>query len=115
MKNALAIPAPSMPKGKMKPRPKEDTENRGELERLVIEPAENGFSVRAEFEPESIDPKFDRYNQMPEPEEMVFESVETALAYITTMMKGQADYEATEDVKPAGKKSKAAAPPPEAA
>ena len=54
MRNALTVATPAMPK-----RPAEDTENRGELERLVIEPAENGFSVRAEFEPDKIDPKFD--------------------------------------------------------
>ena len=94
MRNALTVATPAMPK-----RPAEDTENRGELERLVVEPAENGFTVHCEFEPEKVDPKLDRYNQMPEPEEMVFESIDTALAYISTMLKGQADSEANEDKK----------------
>ena len=112
MKNALAIQLPSPSKAK---RPPEDTENRGELERLVIEPAENGFSVRAEFEPDKIDPKFDRFSQEPEPEEMVFESVDTALAYVAKMMKGQAADEASEGKKPAGKKKAAPPEPDEAA
>ena len=46
---------------------------------------------------------------------MVFESVDTALAYVAKMMKGQAADEASEGKKPAGKKKAAAPPEPDEA
>jgi hypothetical protein len=58
---------------------KSDKRNRGELSRVCIEPAENGFTVRCDF-----DPKDNGKKQMvyPEPETMVFESVTSMLKYL---------------------------------
>ena len=101
--NALAMPAP-IEKAVSK-RPKEDTENRGELNRVEIEVTENGFVTRCSFDPEKINPKLDRYSQMPEDEKMSFETPETALAYVGKLLKGQSDYEEQEG-KGDGKKKK---------
>lgn len=71
MNNALTmrVEAPTQAK-----RPKEDTENRGECCCISIDFTENGFATRASFDPEKIDPKKDRYSQMPEDEKFTFGS-----------------------------------------
>lgn len=101
--NALSMPAPVenvIPKTSKAAKPATSApkadKNRGEVSSIRIEPAENGFSVETCFEPKAIDPKIDRYNQMPESEQMVFETPESALAYVGKMLKGQADAEAAE-------------------
>jgi hypothetical protein len=102
MNNALStssmpmqMPAPKAPKGKAKPA----GDNRGELNRISIEPTENGFEVSCSFDPLKVNPKFDRYSQCPEDEKMSFESTGSAIAYVTKQMSGQTDAEAGE---PAG-------------
>ena len=105
MKNALAVSAPSLPKGKGKKKV-EDDDNRGELTRLVIEFTENGFDTCVSFEPAEIDPKFDRYNQLPEDEEFSWGDKQTdeGLTYVSELVKKHLGYEASDD-KPAGKKA----------
>lgn len=100
MKNALAMEPTSVPMPKMRGRKSADANNRGELECIQIDVAENGFEIVCRFEPKNVDPKIDRYNQMPEPEKKVFESTDSALAYLKGMMNGQTNYEAEEE-KPA--------------
>jgi hypothetical protein len=108
MKNALTIsPAEVQMPSKAK-RPASDTVNRGETNRISIEFTENGFSVVTSFDPEKIDPKLERWNQMPDDEKMSFNDCEAAEAYICGLMKEHMDYEASEgkgEKKPAaGKK-----------
>ena len=91
MNNALTMssPAPSSSR-----RPKEDTENRGECNCIGIDFTENGFATRASFDPEKIDPKKDRYSQMPEDEKFTFGSgavptkteADNVLAYIKELL-----------------------------
>lgn len=88
MNNALTMPTPAAPKAKSKSKDS-DSDNRGELSCIRIEPAENGWSVCCSYDPEKIDPKYDRYSQMPEEEEMVFESEASAGAYVLSAMKGR--------------------------
>lgn len=113
MKNALAMPAPSMPmpkgKGKLNAKKVEDDDNRGEVKRIVIEFTENGFNTCVSFEPDHIDPKFDRYNQLPEDEEMSYGSkeIEDGLVYVGDLVKKHLGYEKTEEKPTAGKKAAA--------
>lgn len=90
MKNALAIAPteamPRMPKGKKK----SGDDNRGAVDEISIRPADNGgATVRCSFEPKHVDPKRDRWSQMPEPEECVFESIEKALEHVNKLFKGE--------------------------
>lgn len=100
MNNALTMAAPAAPKAKSKPKAESDSDNRGELNCIKITPTENGFSVCSYFDPEKIDAKRDMYSQMPEDEEMSFESGPAALAYVTKMMSEHGSYE-SEDKKSA--------------
>lgn len=107
MRNALAISAASipLPQSKGKSKKVEDDDNRGESTRLVIEFTENGFNTCVSFEPETIDPKLDRYSQTPEDEEMSFggkSALDEGVPYITAMIQKHLGYEAAED-KGAGK------------
>lgn len=109
MKNALELPAPIAPsssytKSSGKAKKHEHGDNRGELEEITIRPASNGFTVCCRFEPAVLDPKIDRYNQTPEPEEMVFNTVEDALMYAGKRMRGDKSG-AEKSKKPAEKKS----------
>ena len=88
-RNSLAMSAPrSMPSTAQK----SDTENRGELECLRIETAENGFSVEARFEPDK--PPTEK-NGLPYPssELSVFETLPNLLKYVTKMLTEQVEYE----------------------
>ena len=113
MKNALAVALPS-PK-KMK-RPAADTDNRGELNNINVEMTENGCIVRCSFDPDKIDPKMDRYSQMPEDEKYSFDDIGKASEYIKGMMTDQMDHESGEDggkkIKVAEKKAPVKAAPP---
>ena len=115
MKNALSISPASVPAPKKLKRPSDDTGNRGELDSINVEMTENGCIVRCSFEPKDIDPKQDRFSQMPEDEKYSFDDVDKAGAYVIGMMKGQMDYEAKENggkekaSKGAGKKPTAKA------
>ena len=84
-KNSLSMSMPSTAQ-------KSDTENRGELECLQIETAENGFSVEARFEPDK--PPTEK-NGLPYPssELSVFETLPNLLKYVTRILTEQADYE----------------------
>lgn len=97
MNNALAMQsAPSAPPARRTTTDSDD-KNRGEVSRLAIELADNGgIMVRASFEPKKINPKFDRYSQLPEDEEMAFETVDRALAYIRKMLVSGSEEEKTE-------------------
>lgn len=95
MKNALSISPADVPsKGRSAKRPKEDSANRGELNGINIELTENGCIVRCSFDPETVDPKRPRYEQMmPEDEKYSFDDREKACEYVRTMLAGAADSE----------------------
>lgn len=91
MTNAFNMPAPASA-GPRAPRAKkkEDDDNRGEASGLRIRFVENGFETSCSFEPKKINPKLDRYSQMPEDEEMVFEGkdgLERGIDYVTGMLR----------------------------
>lgn len=105
MNNALAVSPADIP---MRRRPsKEDTRNRGELNSITIEMTENGCIVRCCFDPKDLDPKKDRWSQMPEDEKYSFDDVDKAAEYVKAMMHGQMEYEDGEEG--GGKKRKAPA------
>jgi len=101
MNNALTIRAEVPTQSR---RPKEDTENRGECNCIGIEFTENGFAVRSSFDPKHIDPKKDRYSQMPQDEKFNFgegrvpskAAADNALAYIKELMYAHANEEVKE-------------------
>jgi hypothetical protein len=110
MNNALAQSAPS-PSSK-RSKPKGDDENRGEISRISVNFTENGCGTCVSFDPDKIDPKQDRYSQMPEDEDLSWNDLAKAKAYVNKMMdqhKGWEDSEAPADKKaPAKKEDKAA-------
>ncbi len=89
MKNALAIP-PTQAMPKMSKSKKSNGDNRGAVDEISIRPADNGgATVRCSFEPKHVDPKRNRWDQMPEPEECVFESIEKALEHVGKRFRGE--------------------------
>lgn len=95
-RNSLAMstgkqsyPEPPRTMGKAQ---KADSANRGELECLRIETAENGFSVEARFEPDK--PPTEK-NGLPYPssELMVFETLPNLLKCVAKMLTEQVSYE----------------------
>ena len=88
-RNSLAMSSPrSMPSTAQK----SDIANRGELECLRIETAENGFSVEARFEPDK--PPTEK-NGLPYPssELMVFTDLKSLFAYQEKVLTEQVNYE----------------------
>ena len=102
MSNALSAPAssylpkPSTAAPKAKKKDAAAGDNRGELSCIRIEFTENGSEVISSYEPLKINPKMDRYSQMPEDKKMSFEGTEAAKAYVNTLMDGAAGSEAGE-------------------
>ncbi len=98
-------------------RPKEDTENRGECCCISIEFTENGFATRASFDPEKIDPKMDRFSQMPEDEKFTFGSgsvptkqeADNVLAYLKELLYAHCGEEMAEMKKDGKRKMPAGA------
>ena len=88
-RNSLAMSAPRSMPGTAQ---KSDSANRGELECLRIETAENGFSVEARFEPDK--PPTEK-NGLPYPSSdlMVFTDLKALLAYVSKMLTEQVSYE----------------------
>lgn len=86
--NALASPAITKAAAS-------DKRNRGELQRCSIEPAENGFTVRCDYEPKK--PKKGMDMGYVEPEIMVFETAKATLAYVKQTLEGHESYEGGAD------------------
>lgn len=80
--SAISAAAPKAPAKKSK----DAGDNRGELRHISVDPTENGFEVVCSYEPKKVNPKMDRWAQMPEDVQMSFESTPSAVAYVTKMM-----------------------------
>jgi hypothetical protein len=110
MKNALAMDAPSVMRTASK---KEAEANQGDLNCVRIEVTDNGFTTYCSYDPKTLDPKKDRWSQMPDDEklswgdgsEITVASIDKMLAYIRGELMELAS-DAAEEKK--GKKEKAA-------
>lgn len=69
-----------------------DKRNRGELERIHIEPADNGFMVTAHYEPKSSGPNA----IYPEPDKTVHGSHGEASAHVASLLASHAGAEKAE-------------------
>ena len=100
MTNALIARPAGNPAAPAKPKQADAADNRGKLCDINIRCTKNGFVVTASYEPKSIDPKVDRFNQMPDDEHMVFENAQAMVAYITKLT-GEPELEEAPAPKPA--------------
>ena len=87
--------SPIRPTAASGPSQKSDTENRGELSRLVIETAENGFSCEAQFEPDE-QPTDKNGLPYPDSELMVFTDLKSLFSYQEKVLTEQVAYENAE-------------------
>ena len=71
---------------------KADKRNRGELARIHIEPAENGYTVSSHFEPKKQGPNA----VYPDPEQMVFGDAKSAVAHVSKRLAEHEQYEKSE-------------------
>lgn len=76
------------------PTPAADKENRGELDCIRIEPAENGYCVTASYEPDK--PPSQKV-PFPQPETRVFTDRKQMLAFINTLCEQQEQWEEDEE------------------
>lgn len=89
--NALEMASPEAARVSVK-----DKENRGELDRISICPAENGFSCEAAFKPKSKPSERNR-SPYPDPEHLVFESSGSLLKYVAKLLVEHEEWEKEEE------------------